>query len=365
MSECAPKSDAALVLPIRYSPSNGWQASASTALKPIAIAFGAALAEYVIIKGEIGNALFVIDRGQCEVLGVERNGGRVIVGRGQSFGESALFTRAPRSADVRQSTNCDIHHARSADPFAAQVRSINFSELLILNRVDFEDVCIAYNDFMIAAWTQSPTMQLCTQPGCSRWGLVRGIVRLFGLMRAVGAVSNFRRVARMYKEVVSRQRLAQQKLVNDPILERHAASLKRRMTVTKSMERDHFSTLTEPGSPTHSHDVGADSMRHSRMVEARAKINKKTGHVASEDAEFEQSQWSLQSNLNSGRKSTIAVASDALALWSHQPFTPAAGNVRRDSSVSPSCSPARQAGASDSSPPRRHAAAPPASVASK
>jgi hypothetical protein len=100
----------------------------------------AAVQEYVIVKGEIGNALFIIDRGRCEVLGTAH--GHIVVHRGQvrpppsayavglcrrrpppsqlrrpppmvwlsdakplrvlqSFGESALFTRAPRAADVR------------------------------------------------------------------------------------------------------------------------------------------------------------------------------------------------------------------------------------------------------------------------
>ena len=139
------------------------------------------LQEYVIVKGEIGNALFIIDRGSCEVLGTDV--GHLVVHRGQSFGESALFTRAPRAADVR---------------------SVGFSELLILKREDFEGLCLTNTDFMISAWSQTPGMVDVT-----KWDLVRWLFRLFLIMRNVGIVCSFARLCRMWQSVRVRQQNAE------------------------------------------------------------------------------------------------------------------------------------------------------------
>jgi CRP-like cAMP-binding protein len=59
--------------------------------------------ETVIIQGEVGQCMYVIQEGQAEVL--RQDGDRQVVighlGEGDHFGEMALFERETRSATVR------------------------------------------------------------------------------------------------------------------------------------------------------------------------------------------------------------------------------------------------------------------------
>jgi glucose-6-phosphate 1-dehydrogenase len=67
----------------------------------------AAPGEFVIKKGDIGRELYLVARGQVEVIGET---GKVIkvLRDGDIFGEIAVLTSQPRTADVRAKTPCDL-----------------------------------------------------------------------------------------------------------------------------------------------------------------------------------------------------------------------------------------------------------------
>jgi glucose-6-phosphate 1-dehydrogenase len=78
-------------------------ASLILALQPVAFQEG----DLVIRKGEIGRELYLISRGEVEVL----DGSDHVVatiGEGNFFGEISLLTAAPRSASVRAKSYCDF-----------------------------------------------------------------------------------------------------------------------------------------------------------------------------------------------------------------------------------------------------------------
>ncbi len=59
--------------------------------------------QVLIRQGEVGDCMYVIQKGQVEVL-AEKNGGEVqlaVLGEGEIFGEMAVFEREVRSATVR------------------------------------------------------------------------------------------------------------------------------------------------------------------------------------------------------------------------------------------------------------------------
>lgn len=68
--------------------------------------------ELIIEKREIGRELFVIQRGEVEVLSPGADGGAGVLvatlGAGEVFGEKALLTDAPRTANVRAKTAVDV-----------------------------------------------------------------------------------------------------------------------------------------------------------------------------------------------------------------------------------------------------------------
>ena len=80
------------------------------ALKPVVFQPG----DLVIRKGEIGRELYLISRGEVEVLD---DSGKVIatLGEGNFFGEISLLTSAPRNATVRAKTYCDFFVLEKAD----------------------------------------------------------------------------------------------------------------------------------------------------------------------------------------------------------------------------------------------------------
>jgi len=84
--------------------------SLTMALRPVVFRPG----DIVIQKGQIGRELYVISRGEVEVLADD---GKVVatLSDGAYFGEIALLTSAPRTATVRASTDCDCFFLDKAD----------------------------------------------------------------------------------------------------------------------------------------------------------------------------------------------------------------------------------------------------------
>ena len=70
--------------------------------------------DIVIRKGETGSEMYLISRGEIEVIG---EAGHVVatMGEGNFFGEVSLLTAAPRNATVRAKSYCDFFLLDKAD----------------------------------------------------------------------------------------------------------------------------------------------------------------------------------------------------------------------------------------------------------
>jgi CRP-like cAMP-binding protein len=66
-----------------------------------------AAGELVIKKGDIGRELYLIARGQVEVLDFDGNVIKVL-SDGDIFGEIGVLMSKPRTADVRAQRSCDL-----------------------------------------------------------------------------------------------------------------------------------------------------------------------------------------------------------------------------------------------------------------
>lgn len=87
--------------------------------------------EIIILQGDTGDAMFVIQEGQAEIL-VEQNGttSRVnVVGEGEIIGEMAIFEKEVRSATVRA---------------LSEMRVLTVDKKNFLRRIS-EDPSIAFN----------------------------------------------------------------------------------------------------------------------------------------------------------------------------------------------------------------------------
>jgi len=85
-------------------------ASLAMALKPVVFQPD----DIVIRKGETGSEMYLISRGEIEVIG---EAGHVVatMGEGNFFGEVSLLTSAPRNATVRAKSYCDFFVLDKAD----------------------------------------------------------------------------------------------------------------------------------------------------------------------------------------------------------------------------------------------------------
>jgi NADH:ubiquinone reductase (H+-translocating) len=68
----------------------------------------------IVRKGDVGNSLFVIQEGEVEVLDPDSPDPEplAILGRGQHFGEIAVFEKCPRTATVRARTRVKVLQVR-------------------------------------------------------------------------------------------------------------------------------------------------------------------------------------------------------------------------------------------------------------
>jgi glucose-6-phosphate 1-dehydrogenase len=80
------------------------------ALKPVVAAPG----EVVIRKGDMGNEMYVLVKGEVDVVGGD---GRVLahLGEGSFFGETSLLLSEPRNATIRAATYCELFVLDKAD----------------------------------------------------------------------------------------------------------------------------------------------------------------------------------------------------------------------------------------------------------
>lgn len=74
--------------------------------------------EVIITQGEMGDRLYIIDRGQVDVLAADPAGGQrllAILKQGEHFGEMALLYDMPRTATVRARTPVQLYSLNKAD----------------------------------------------------------------------------------------------------------------------------------------------------------------------------------------------------------------------------------------------------------
>jgi voltage-gated potassium channel len=65
--------------------------------------------DYIIKKGERGDCLYFISRGQVEVINDDTGDTIATLGVGAYFGEIALIDSAPRNATIRAREYCDLY----------------------------------------------------------------------------------------------------------------------------------------------------------------------------------------------------------------------------------------------------------------
>lgn len=70
--------------------------------------------EYIVVKGEIGDRMYFINRGEVETLGDNDSVIRDLRD-GDYFGEIALLLSQPRTASIRAKTDCDLFVLEQSD----------------------------------------------------------------------------------------------------------------------------------------------------------------------------------------------------------------------------------------------------------
>jgi glucose-6-phosphate 1-dehydrogenase len=82
--------------------------------------------EHIVTRGEMGDAMYLIARGDAEVLGPDDKVVSTLSG-GQFFGELALLLAQPRVATVRAATTCDLFMLHKNDFLRAQKEQPEFA----------------------------------------------------------------------------------------------------------------------------------------------------------------------------------------------------------------------------------------------
>jgi ABC-type multidrug transport system ATPase subunit len=100
--------------------------------------------EILVRQGSVGDELFIIGRGEVEILVTDEEGHERIVNtlhEGDSFGEISFLHRTPRTATVRAQTNVEVHILRRLDFDALLERlgSITLSHLEDTAQARIED----------------------------------------------------------------------------------------------------------------------------------------------------------------------------------------------------------------------------------
>lgn len=109
-------------VPIFYEAEEAFFKDIAAALKPAMYQKG----QFIVTKGEMGNEMFFVNRGQVAVLKDNQKTVVVTISEGDCFGEMALVLSSPRSASIRAQTYCELYK---------------------LNRDSFENIISSYPEF--------------------------------------------------------------------------------------------------------------------------------------------------------------------------------------------------------------------------
>merc|ERR1719183_1515278 len=87
--------------------------------------------EHIGTEGEIGDKLYIIERGMCEVLVAEKMRG--VIGREEFFGELAVMYATPRTATVRAKTDVTCL-SLSRDDLNSTISASKIAKLAVVAR---------------------------------------------------------------------------------------------------------------------------------------------------------------------------------------------------------------------------------------
>jgi len=125
--------------------------------------------EYIVLEGEVGAEMYVVVRGIVNVL-IGKGQDREIVATlkdGDVFGEHALITREKRNASVRSKTYCD---------------------LLVLSKIDFDEVMLQYPEFF------SSLQKIAARKTECGWERIRETIKMVRTIRIFGGEANMEQI---------------------------------------------------------------------------------------------------------------------------------------------------------------------------
>ena len=118
--------------------------------------------EYICLQGELGREMYIIVRGQVQVLLGESRVSVATLQDGDVFGEQALITRTKRNASIR---------------------SLTYVESLVLRKEGFETVSQRYPQFF-------RSLQIVATKGKGGWASVRATLKMARSVRLFGGEIN-------------------------------------------------------------------------------------------------------------------------------------------------------------------------------